>query len=130
MQKAARDVKVNSWVCVRAELLWQYEHDCMATQCTYDSQMEAYLFHDDHFELQDHMRNPIVFNAEMMGDIMVYHQAIKQPDVWKFTRVVVKEVEAGLKDWYWMLDKHSDIPPDTDQLTDIWAMQHIYSLTT
>ncbi len=28
------------------------------------------LFHDAHLELQERMRNPIAFHAEMMGDIM------------------------------------------------------------
>ena len=33
------------------------------------------LFHDLHLELQEQMRNPIAFHAEMMGDIMYLHQA-------------------------------------------------------
>jgi hypothetical protein len=31
------------------------------------------LFHDSHLELQERMRNPIAFHAEMMGDIMYLH---------------------------------------------------------
>jgi hypothetical protein len=38
------------------------------------------LFHDQHLNLQARMRNPIAFQAEMMGDIMYYHQALQQPD--------------------------------------------------
>jgi hypothetical protein len=37
-------------------------------------------FHDQHLELQDGMQNPFAFHAEMMGDIMYYHQALQQPD--------------------------------------------------
>jgi hypothetical protein len=29
--------------------------------------------HDSHLDLQDHMRHPIVFLTEMMGDIMYLH---------------------------------------------------------
>jgi hypothetical protein len=31
------------------------------------------LFHDAHLELQERMRNPIAFHAEMMGDILYLH---------------------------------------------------------
>jgi hypothetical protein len=31
------------------------------------------LFHDQHLNLQERMRNPIAFHAEMMGNIMYYH---------------------------------------------------------
>ncbi len=34
------------------------------------------LFHDSHLELQEQMRNPIAFHAEMMGDIMYLNQAL------------------------------------------------------
>ncbi len=34
------------------------------------------MFHDCHFELQEHMRNPIVIHAVMMGDIMYLQQAL------------------------------------------------------
>jgi hypothetical protein len=30
------------------------------------------LFHDSHLELQENMRNPIAFHAEMMGDVMYF----------------------------------------------------------
>ncbi len=49
------------------------------------------LFHDSHLELQEHMRNPIAFHAEMMGDIMYLNQALQQPDAKEFVKAVVKE---------------------------------------
>ncbi len=36
--------------------------------------------HDLHLELQERMRQPIAFLAEMMGDIMYLNQAFKQPN--------------------------------------------------
>jgi len=38
------------------------------------------LFHDTHLELQERMRNPIAFHAEMMGDIMYLNQVLQQSD--------------------------------------------------
>jgi hypothetical protein len=35
------------------------------------------LFHDLHLELQERMRNPIMFHTEMMGDIMYLNQALR-----------------------------------------------------
>jgi hypothetical protein len=38
------------------------------------------LFHDLHLALQEHMKNPIAFHAEVMGDFMYLHQTLKQDD--------------------------------------------------
>jgi hypothetical protein len=46
--------------------------------------MDEDLFHDAHLQLQEHMRNPIMFHAEMMGDIMYLQQALKQPNAEEF----------------------------------------------
>ncbi len=53
------------------------------------------LFHNQHLDLQQCMRNPIAFFAEMMGDIMYYHQALQQPDTKQFANAVVKEVNVN-----------------------------------
>ena len=36
--------------------------------------------HETELQLQDRMHNPIVFYAKMMGDIIYFHQSLKQPD--------------------------------------------------
>jgi hypothetical protein len=41
----------------------------MASQAT-TSNTDEDLFHDAYLQLQEQMRNPIAFHAEMMGDIM------------------------------------------------------------
>ncbi len=61
------------------------------------------LFHDQHLALQDRMRNPIAFHAEMMGDIMYYHQALQQPDAKQFADAVVKEVNGHVDCNNWNL---------------------------
>jgi hypothetical protein len=50
------------------------------------------LFHDAHLKLRECMRNPIAFHAEMMGDIMYYHQSLKQPDASQFVDAIIKEI--------------------------------------
>jgi hypothetical protein len=47
--------------------------------------------HDSHLDLQDCMHHPIAFIAEMMGNIMYLHQALRQPDTrlgWEFQFLV------------------------------------------
>jgi hypothetical protein len=63
------------------------------------------LFHDAHLQLQEHMRNPIAFHAEIMGDIMYLQQALKQPNAKEFVQVVIKEVNGHVNSNNWMLQK-------------------------
>ena len=87
----------------------------MAAQGTSNGETEADLFHNSHLELQDRMRNPIAFHAEMMGDIMYFHQAIRQPGAGDFVKAMVKEVEVHVHDKHWVLVKREEVPPDTFQ---------------
>jgi hypothetical protein len=52
--------------------------------------------HDSHLDLQDRMRHPIVFLAEMMGDVMYLHQALRQPDSKEFVEAVITEVNGHI----------------------------------
>jgi hypothetical protein len=61
------------------------------------------LFHDMHIELQELMRNPIAFHAEMMGDIMYLNQALRQPDVKEFVNAVIKEINGHVENKHWEL---------------------------
>jgi hypothetical protein len=63
------------------------------------------LFHDAHLELQEHMRNPIAFHAEMISDIMYLQQAIGQPDAKEFVQAVVKEINGHVDSNNWTLEK-------------------------
>jgi hypothetical protein len=47
----------------------------MASQATTGNTDED-LFHDTHLQLQERMRNPIAFHAEMMSDIMYLQQVL------------------------------------------------------
>ena len=68
------------------------------------------------------MHHPLEFYAEMMGDIMYYHQAIKQYDAQDFVNAIVKEVNCYVKAKCWKLIKHMEVPTGTDVIPSIWAM--------
>ncbi len=51
------------------------------------------IFHDLHLKLQERMRNPEAFHAEMMGDIMYLHQVLKQKDASQFEDAVIREIK-------------------------------------
>jgi hypothetical protein len=70
------------------------------------------LFHNHHLDLQERMRNPIVFHAGMMGDIMYYDQALQQSDAKQFAYAVVKEVNGHVDNKHWTLVKQNDFPKE------------------
>ena len=102
----------------------------MALQSFSESQSKVDLFHDNHLDLQKCMRDPVAFHAEMMEDIMYFHQVIKQSDAREFVKAVMKEVEVHIKDNHWKLVKHSEVSPGMDVLPSIRAMHCKQNLTT
>ena len=46
--------------------------------------------HNKHLTMQESMSHPIVFHAQMTGDIMCLHQALQQPDAAEFVKAVIK----------------------------------------
>jgi hypothetical protein len=63
----------------------------MASQAT-TNETDEDIFHDSYLQLQEHMRNPIAFHAEMTGNIMYLQQVLRQPDAKEFIHAVIKEV--------------------------------------
>ena len=86
--------------------------------------------HDWHIGLQERMRHPIAFHAEMMGDIMHLHQALKQPDAPEFVKAVVKEMNDHIEAKHWQVVKRSEVPPDQDVIPAVWAMRRKRDITT
>jgi hypothetical protein len=86
--------------------------------------------HDFHLDLQERMRHPIAFHAEMMGNIMYYHQALQQPDAAEFIDAIVSEVNGHIKSNHWRLIKHSEVPKDVEVIPSVWAMRRKRNLTT
>jgi hypothetical protein len=88
------------------------------------------LFHDQHLALQESMRNPVEFHAEMMGDIMYFHLALQQPDAKQFADAVIKEVNGHVDNNHWNLIKQEDVPEDAQVVPSVWSMQRKRNLTT
>jgi hypothetical protein len=85
--------------------------------------------HDSHLDLQDCMCHPIVFLAEMMGDIMYLHQALCQPDAREFVKAVIKEVNGYIGNDHWKLIPCTEVPEGTEVVPSVWAMQCKQDLT-
>ena len=101
----------------------------MASQATTGDTDED-LFNDAHLQLQERMRNPIVFHAEMMGDIMYLQQALKQPNTKDFVQAVIKEVNGHVDSNNSMLQKQSKVPEDVQIVPSVWSLQRKRDLTT
>jgi hypothetical protein len=101
----------------------------MAHQSTLSETNED-LFHDAHLEIQERMRNPIAFHAEMMGDILYLQQALRHPDVKEFMQAVIKEVNGQVDCNNWTLKKRSKVPEDVQIVPSVWLMQCKHDLTT
>jgi hypothetical protein len=86
--------------------------------------------HDSHLNLQDRRRHPIVFLAEMMGDVMDLHQALHQPDSKEFVEAVIKEVSGHVDNNHWKLIPHTEVPEGMEVVPSVWAMQCKWDLTT
>ncbi len=68
----------------------------MALQSTMSKTTED-LFHDSHLQPQERMRNPVAFQAEMMGDIMYLQQVLGQPDSKEFEQAIKKEANGHME---------------------------------
>jgi hypothetical protein len=86
--------------------------------------------HDEHLALQDWMRHPIAFLAEMMGDIMHLHQALWQPYACWFANSFVKEINGQVDQKHWLVIPKEEVPEDTNIIPSVWALQHKWNLTT
>jgi hypothetical protein len=86
--------------------------------------------HDSHLNLQDCMCHPIAFLAEMTGDAMYLHQALRQPDSKNFVEAVIKEVNGHIDNDHWKLIPCTEVPEGTEVVPSVWAMQRKHDLTT
>ena len=100
------------------------------TTAQQDAEIECFHEHDFHLELQERMRHPIAFHAEMMGDIMYFHQALQQPDAAEFVKALIKEVNGHIENKRWKLVKRSEVPKDVDIIPSVWSMRRKRNLTT
>ena len=62
----------------------------------------------------------------MIGDILYFHQVLKQPDASSFEQAVNEHVDNK----YWELINHYDVPQNVEIVSSVWAMHHKCNLTT
>jgi hypothetical protein len=102
----------------------------MASQATTGDTDED-LIHNAHLQLQERMRNPITFYAEMMGEYILYlQQALKQPNAKEFVKVVIKEVNGHVDSNNWMLRKQSKVPEVIQIVPSVWSLWRKRDLIT
>ena len=87
-------------------------------------------FHDWHLDLQERMTDPVAFHAEMMGDIMYLHQALRQTDASEFVKAVVKEVNGHVENHNWELVRRDQVPADIEVIPSVWALRRKRNLVT
>jgi len=86
--------------------------------------------HDKTLEMEERMRNPVAFAAEMMGDIMYFHQAMRQPDSDRFVDALVKEINAHVDHENWEVVTMDEKPEDEELIPAVWAMRRKRNLVT
>jgi hypothetical protein len=77
--------------------------------------------HNEHLALQERMRHPIAFHAEMMGVTMYLNQALQQPDAAHFVEAVVQEVSV-------MSTTTTGGSPSAQKSHLMWKLSHLYGL--
>ena len=101
-----------------------WDDDYCASQSTYETE------HDEFLKMEERMRNPIAFSAEMMGDIMYFHQAMRQQDSDRFVDALVKEVNAHVKHENWQVVPIEEKPEEEELIPAVWAMRRKRNLVT
>jgi hypothetical protein len=118
----------------RCQELWQNQSHNKGQDALHDvtsrEEHDYDCLHNSHLDLQDCMRHPITFLAEMMVDIMYLHQALRQPDAREFVEAVIKEVNGHIDNNHWKLIPHTEIPEGTEVVPSVWAMQCKQDLMT
>ena len=86
--------------------------------------------HDYQLAQQERMRHPISFMSEMTGDIMYFHQAMKQHDADDFRRAVIREINGHVRNKNWEMIPRNQVPAGQDVIPSVWSMRRKRNLTT
>ena len=89
-----------------------------------------HALHEDDFELQDKMRDPIAFKANSDPDTMYYHQAIRAPDRKEFLKAIIKEINDHIDGNHWALIPKEEVPEGEKILDSVWAMKRKRDIKT
>ena len=88
------------------------------------------VFHDEGYNIQEEMENPIAFVASTNPDIMYLDEAMRQPDKVQFQQAMIKEVETHTENGHWKIISRQDVPKGEPVLPSVWAMRRKRRIAT
>ena len=88
------------------------------------------VLHEEDFQIQDDMCDPIAFKASSDPDTLYYHEAMAAPDRKQFLEAIVKEVNAHIENNHWALVPKRDVPKDAKVLDAVWSMKRKRDIKT
>ena len=94
----------------------------------YSAYYEA--LHEDDYQIQEDMVDPIAFLARTNADTMYFDQAMKQPDKDEFVKAIVQEVNDHIDRNHWKLIPRSEVPKGNDILPAVWSMKRKRDIKT
>jgi hypothetical protein len=81
------------------------------------------VFHDEGYQVQDDMANPIALVASTNPDIMYLDQAMKEPDSKQFEQDMLDGVKAHTDNGHWEIIDRRSVPSGDKVLPSVWAMR-------
>jgi hypothetical protein len=92
--------------------------------------VEWEAFHDNCYETQDAMEDPIAFAASSNPDIMHLDQAMREPDKEQFEQAMLDEVKSNADLGHWETVTKKSMPIATKALPLAWAMRRKWRMST
>lgn len=81
------------------------------------------VLHQEDYQIQNQMDDPICFMASNHKDTMYFHEAMRAPDRHQFIQAMVQEINSHVKKKHWKLIPINEVPPSTKILDSVWAMK-------
>ena len=104
------------------------QHHLTFETIAFNSYYEA--MHEDDYELQDQMTDPIAFLATNNKDTLYYHEAMKAPDREEFLKAMQKEFDSHMKKKHYELIERDAVPDGEDVLDAVWSMKRKRNILT
>lgn len=92
--------------------------------------VEWEVYHDESYEIQRQMEQPMAFAATSNPDVMYLDQAMKEADSADFQRAMIKEVASHADNGHWEMVLIASIPKGTKILPSVWAMRRKRKIST
>ena len=87
-------------------------------------------FHNHYIEVEDELRQLLAYLGEEVGDVIYYHQCIKQPNAPEFVKVFIKEINGYVHNKNWELVDRSTVPEGVKVIPSVWWMRCMQDLVT